>query len=282
MDKRIRGIAGALALVVSMGCTDGGSDGGPSTSGAGAMGGGGGAGGGGAGGVGGVGGVGAGGVGGVGGGGVGGGGAGGVGGVGGVGGASGTMGGSAGTSAGSAGTEAGSAGSAGTMMIADGGVTDSASCIAAAAADGRTGACPECGCMKCLAEIMNCQDEGCQAVVACGQASGCSGSACYCGAGVDAIACAFYPVTAGPSGPCINEIESASGLVAAGTCNPKECASPLSMLATSDPDNAVQRARALSICTQGQPFAAATAATPEAPEIMGMCEAECGTADAGM
>jgi hypothetical protein len=151
-------------------------------------------------------------------------------------------------------------------------VTDTASCIAAATADGRTGACPECGCMKCLAEVMNCQDDGCQAVVTCGQAAGCSGSACYCGEGVDPINCAIFP---GPSGPCINEIETASGLVAAGTCETKTCASALSMLATTDPDNAVQRARALSICTQGQRFAAATAATPEAPEIMGMCETEC-------
>jgi len=161
-------------------------------------------------------------------------------------------------------------------------VTDTASCIAAAAADGRTGACPECGCMKCLAEVMNCQDEGCQAVVTCGQAAGCSGSACYCGEGVDALTCAFYPATAGPSGPCVTEIETASGLVANGMCETKACASLLSMLSTTDPNNAVQRARALSICTQGQPFAAATPATPEAPEIIGMCEAECAAADAGM
>jgi hypothetical protein len=280
MDKRIFGMAGALALVAVMGCSDSGSDGGPSNSGAGAMGGGGGVGGGGAGGLGGAG---AGGVGGVGGGGgVGGAGAaGGVGGVGGggVGGASGTMGGSAGTSAGSAGTEAGSAGSAGTMMV-DSGVNDTASCIAEAAADGRTGACPECGCMKCLAEIMNCQDEGCQSVVACGQAAGCSGSDCYCGIDADPVICAIL----GAEGPCMNEIAVASGLVADGTCTANNlCASPLSMLGMNDPDNAVQRARALSICTQGQEASPGSPPTvPASPEIMGMCEAECGTADAGM
>lgn len=147
-----------------------------------------------------------------------------------------------------------------------------ATCIADAAANGRTGACAECGCMKCLAEIMNCQDEGCQAVVACGQTNGCSGSACYCGAGVEPLACAIFP---GPSGPCINEIEAASGLVANGTCATKTCASALSMLSTTDPNNAVQRARALSVCTQGQRYAAATGVTPETPEIMGMCETEC-------
>ena len=205
-----------------------------------------------------------------------------------TGGSAGTMGGTTGGSAGTMGGMTG--GSAGTMGGMTGGsemtggmgggeVSDVDSCIAAAAADGRTGACPECGCMKCLAEVMNCQDDACQSVVTCGQNAGCSGSACYCGEGVDPINCAIFP---GPSGPCMNEIEAASGLVADGTCTAMGCASALSMLATTDPNNAVQRARALSICTQGQRYAPATAATPEAPEIMGMCETECASADAGM
>jgi hypothetical protein len=276
MDKRFFFMAGAFALVAVAACSDSGSDDGPSNAGAGAIGGTAGVGGGGTGGggAGGVGGGGAGGVGGVGG--VGGGGAGGVGGVGGVGGAAGTMGGSAGTSAGSAGTEAGSAGSAGTMAMGDGGVNDAASCIAAAAADGRTGACTECGCMKCLAEIMNCQDEPCQSVVTCGQAAGCSGSACYCGVDVDPIVCAI----SGASGPCMNEIATASGLVGTSdTCTANNaCASDLSMLGDTDPDNPVQRARALSVCTQGQRASAGSPPLVEpTPEIMGMCETECAT-----
>ena len=251
MTTWLKSVATALALAALVGCTSSdGDDGNAGTSAAGATGA-----------VGGAGGV-----------------AGTIGGT--TGGTAGTEAGAAGTeagSAGAAGTEAGSAGAAGTMMMADASVDDVTACIADAASKGRTGACPECGCMKCLAEIMNCQDEGCQGVVTCGQDSGCSGSACYCGEGVDALTCAFYPTLAGPSGPCISAIETASGLVADGTCATKECASQLSMLAMTDPDNAVQRARALSICTQGQPFAAATALTPEAPEIQGMCETECTT-----
>jgi hypothetical protein len=275
MDMRALGLAGAIALAVLAGCNDDGSSG---NAGAGAMGGVGGAAGGGVGGSagGGVGGA-TGGVGGA---------TGGVGGAtGGVGGAAGVMagttGGTAGTMGGMTGGTAGTeAGSAGTMAMGDGGVTDSASCIASAAADGRTGACTECGCMKCLAEIMNCQDEACSSVVSCGQAAGCSGSDCYCGIGRDAIQCAII----GAEGPCMNEIATASGLVADGTCAANnECASPLSMLAMTDPDNAVQRARALSICSQGQRASAGSPPLVEpTPEIAGMCMTECSSADAGM
>ena len=134
--------------------------------------------------------------------------------------------------------------------------------------------------MKCLAEIMNCQDEACNSVVACGQAAGCSGSECYCGVGVDPVVCAIT----GASGPCMNEIATASGLIGTGSCSEAQyCASDLSMLGTTDPDNPVQRARALSVCTQGQRASAGSPPLVEpTPEIMGMCQTECGTADAGM
>jgi hypothetical protein len=82
----------------------------------------------------------------------------------------------------------------------------------------------------------------------------------------------------------MNEIATASGLVADGTCTANDqCASPLSMLAMTDPTNPVQRARALSVCTQGQRASAGSPPLVEpTPEIMGMCQTECAAAGTGM
>jgi hypothetical protein len=160
-----------------------------------------------------------------------------------------------------------------------GGADDSAMCIANAAAmdPPRTGACTECGCMKCLTAINNCQDPECSSVVACGQMEGCRGRDCYCGAGVNVITCAG----GFPEGACKEEIEAASGLVADATCTANNCAASLAEItnpdgAMYDATNPVSRANAVSICTRGQ------LADPGIPGVVeptiaiaGMCETEC-------
>ncbi len=217
--------------------------------------------------------------------------------TGGVGGASGGAGGATGGAGGASGGAGGASGGVGGMMAGQGGMTGgvggeggmtggmggmggmggeggmgggdpTAECIANAAADGRTGACPECSCMKCLPEIMNCQDEACRNVVSCGQDAGCSGSACYCGT-APTFECAVLGMA---MGACITEIETAAGVIPSMCSTSGQCAQFLTDLPE---DNPVSRARALSICSSGQRFAEATTLTEEVPEIMGMCQTEC-------
>ena len=194
------------------------------------------------------------------------------GGAGGVSGAGAGAGGVAGAGAGGAGAGAGGwagAGAGGAGAGAGGG--DAATCIADAAAMDRTGPCPECSCNKCLAQIMACQDEPCMNIVNCGQDAGCKGRECYCGT-ADVLTCGLGQ----PNGMCRMVIETSSGLVADGTCTANNCASPLSMLSETDPDNPVNRANALSVCSRGQDAAEEVPGiAPAVPEIMGMCETEC-------
>jgi len=173
------------------------------------------------------------------------------------------------TAAGAGGMTAGGTGGGG-------GGDPTATCIADAAAMGRTGACTECGCMKCLAEIMNCQDQPCADVVACGQTNGCKGRDCFCGSNLDAIMCAIN----GAQGPCIPEIASAAGVCTAGM--EAMCASDLSAVtnptsAMYDANNPVSRANAVSVCTRGQEAdpGVPLAGIPAVEAIAGMCETEC-------
>jgi hypothetical protein len=182
------------------------------------------------------------------------------------------------TAAGSGGmTAAGAGGMNAGGMGGGGGADGSATCIANAAAmdPPRTGACTECGCMKCLAEIMNCQDPECSSVVACGQMSGCSGRACYCGT-ESLVSCAF----GNGNGECMAEIEAASGLVANGMCTANGCATVLAEVtnpsgAMYDANNPVSRANAVSICTRGQLASDGEGVVDPTPAITGMCETEC-------
>ncbi len=157
-----------------------------------------------------------------------------------------------------------------------GGGDPTAMCIADAAAMNRTGACTECGCMKCLDKIDACQDELCANVVACGQMHGCKGRDCYCGVGVDAIMCAVN----GATGPCMMEIATAAGVCMAGM--EANCATDLSAVtnptsAMYDATNPVSRANAVSVCTRGQVAdpGVPIAGIPASPAIAGMCETEC-------
>jgi hypothetical protein len=172
------------------------------------------------------------------------------------------------TAAGAGGMTAGGAGGAG-------GGDPVATCIANAAAMGRTGACTECGCMKCLAEINNCQDEPCASVVACGQMNGCRGRDCFCGAGRNALDCALM----GAQGVCMNEIAAAAGICPG---EPMTCATDLSAITNPtsnvyDAMNPVSRANQVSICTRGQVAdeGVPIAGIPATPAIAGMCETEC-------
>jgi hypothetical protein len=182
------------------------------------------------------------------------------------------------TAAGTGGmTAAGAGGMNAGGMGGGGGADGSATCIANAAAmdPPRTGACTECGCMKCLAEIMNCQDPECSSVVACGQMSGCSGRACYCGT-ESLVSCAF----GNGNGQCMAQIEAASGLVASGMCTANNCATVLAEVtnpsgAMYDASNPVSRANAVSICTRGQLASDGEGVVDPTPAITGMCETEC-------
>jgi hypothetical protein len=173
-----------------------------------------------------------------------------------------------------AGTGVAGTGQAGMDAAGTGGADATQECIAEAAAMNRTGACTECGCMRCLQDIMNCTDEACSSVVACGQAAGCKGRDCYCGVGVDVLMCAIN----GASGPCMNEIATASG-VCTGAAN--MCATMLSAVTNPtsdmyDANNPVSRANAVSVCTRGQVAdPGVPLLVPAVPAIAGMCETEC-------
>jgi len=179
------------------------------------------------------------------------------------------------TAAGTGGMTAGGTGGMTAGGTGGGDGDGSAMCIADAAAMGRTGACTECGCMKCLEKINGCQDDLCADVVACGQMNGCKGRDCYCGVGVDAIMCAIN----GATGPCMMEIATAAGVCTAGM--EANCATDLSAVtnptsAMYDANNPVSRANAVSVCTRGQ---VADPGVPglvdPVPAIAGMCETEC-------
>ncbi len=82
-------------------------------------------------------------------------------------------------------------------------------------------ACEECACSSCTTEMDACKalagnaaegpaagqpkSELCQAVVRCGQAAGCRGTACYCGT-ADLVSC----LTGSADGPCMAEINAAA------------------------------------------------------------------------
>jgi hypothetical protein len=174
------------------------------------------------------------------------------------------------TAGGTGGMTAGGTGGGG-----GGGGDATAMCIADAAAMGRTGACTECGCMKCLDKINDCQDDLCANVVACGQMNGCKGRDCYCGVGVDALMCAIN----GATGPCMMEIATAAGVCTAGM--ESLCASDLSAVtnptsAMYDATNPVSRANLVSVCTRGQVADPGVPGIVAAvPAIAGMCETEC-------
>jgi cysteine-rich repeat protein len=72
-------------------------------------------------------------------------------------------------------------------------------------------ACRECTCSSCAEETVACLNSGdpvddmdCQAVIACGEANGCSGQDCYCG-----DQDLFWCLILGGNGPCKSEIQAA-------------------------------------------------------------------------
>jgi hypothetical protein len=87
--------------------------------------------------------------------------------------------------------------------------------------EGDLDACLACQCTECFDAMTACFDaedfaqdgpaagqaraELCEAVVVCGQQSGCTGQECFCGEGVDLLACALNP-----QGPCVSQIQAAA------------------------------------------------------------------------
>ncbi|MCE9578140.1 MAG: hypothetical protein K8W52_33750 [Deltaproteobacteria bacterium] len=79
-------------------------------------------------------------------------------------------------------------------------------CVASAVTAGDTAVCASCTCGSCAAETAACTGPSCGAVAACERRAGCTGDACYCGTGVDALGCPFVP-----KGPCVAAIDAATG-----------------------------------------------------------------------
>jgi len=81
-------------------------------------------------------------------------------------------------------------------------------CVTTAVRAGDTALCASCACGSCPAASDACGLVGapCLELAACERRSGCTGDACYCGTGVEAIGC---PIT--PRGPCVAEIDAAMG-----------------------------------------------------------------------
>jgi len=143
---------------------------------------------------------------------------------------------------------AGFTGAAGTLGAPSGAAGSVAStggdpaCMSAFTAQGQSADCAACACTMCAAEVSALSvsaefQQKAQAVVDCGRANCCAGTACYCG--TDLAGC----VTGTPSGPCVAQIEAAAGAMgAAGVTGP--CA---------DSTNACGAASALGLCLTGDP-----------------------------
>jgi hypothetical protein len=133
--------------------------------------------------------------------------------------------------------------------------------------------CVECGCQHCTERLADCYDSDdadrnakCSAVVECGQRSGCSGATCYCGDQPLADC-----VSAGPAGPCVQEIETAAGVDS--SADPVvRVTSVASVRESGDMSNALVLANLVGDCTRGAPEQGAPLPRPA---VMGNCESEC-------
>ena len=148
-------------------------------------------------------------------------------------------------------------------------------CVDNGTASGLTPACASCGCTKCAAQVATCQDAACQSVLACGVSAGCTGTACYCGIGVAVADC----LNIGASGPCMQQIVAASGVVIGSTgCSAVDkCAVALSPL-TMQMGNPLYAANQVSACTKGTPAVMDAMGAITTPAVPGQCAAvtECG------
>jgi hypothetical protein len=111
---------------------------------------------------------------------------------------------STGGTAGSSGSGggAGSAGAAGACEAEDPALTFEENCLACAETD-----CERCLCTDCVEQLQACAEtSGCPEILACIQASQCTGVDCYCGT-FDAVACAGGQ----SNGPCKSAILAAPG-----------------------------------------------------------------------
>lgn len=146
-------------------------------------------------------------------------------------------------------------------------------CVDDGTMNGLSQACAECGCTKCAQQVNNCQDAACQSVLSCGVRTGCRGTDCYCGIGVPVATCLMQPAT----GPCMNEIVAASGVVVGMTtgCSTADACAVALSTARTDPANPLYRANAVSECNSGAPAVMDAQGNVTTPAIQGMCSAEC-------
>lgn len=123
----------------------------------------------------------------------------------------------------------------------------------------------ECACSNCAVYLAACfqsavsepggdanRDAACRSVVECAQSTGCAGTDCYCGTGVDLVTCAGAPA----QGPCAQQI------AAAAQCDLMDAVCVA--MAQADVNTALGRANAVSLCTFGNP-------DPMAP-VAGACQ----------
>ncbi len=179
-------------------------------------------------------------------------------------------------SGGAAGGDSGSGGGGATG--GDGGTEgggDVQSCLELVASQGWNDGCSQCVCSQCADAMLDCQDADCLAVVQCGRENSCVSYGCYCGAS-DLMTCTLGD---NPQGACKDLLDEKSGLVSAGVCTSGNCLIEINDMPNTDPEHPVARATLLNVCASGQP------AVPAFPglfsgqeEVIGKCEAECGSA----
>jgi hypothetical protein len=119
----------------------------------------------------------------------------------------------------------------------------------------------QCACQHCAVQLAACfgsselDDAGdtsestkCQVMVQCGWAAHCSGSECYCGVGVDRVACLQAAAAGHPAGPCANVIAAASG------CADAENVGDCVLSQQLRPGTLLYRATELAQCVTGDPL----------------------------
>jgi len=118
-----------------------------------------------------------------------------------------------------------------------------------------------CGCTYCAVQLTACfasaeteadgdakRDQLCQAMVECGWAAGCAGSACYCGEGVDRDTCLKNAREGRTPGLCAEVIKAAA------ECPPDEPPGNCLLARQLTPGSAHDRATEVSRCVSGDPI----------------------------
>jgi hypothetical protein len=130
-----------------------------------------------------------------------------------------------------------------------------------------------CACAHCATQLSACfasqdreldggdpqRDQACQAIVECGWASGCSGSDCYCGVGVDRNTCLQQGNEGHPAGPCAGVIEAAV------TCDPGVPRGDCLFAEQLTVGSVLNRATEVAKCVTGDPILQGAVIKPMCP-----------------